>query len=258
MPGRLLWLADVARTAGLVVVEVDGWETRGSATMDPRGVINHHTGGAATGDLPSLKTLVKGRSDLAGPLCHYGLGRSGAVYVVASGKANHAGDGQWQGVDFLDSSSEMLGIEAEHTGSASDDWPQEQLDSYRTLDAAILRQIGKPVANLCGHKEWAQPPESTPDRKPDPVGIDMKEWRASVDEIIRRLDMGDVTVPGLKEGLNRIFESEFEWAKEMGIFTEFTNPDSVVTSEELAVFLDRYHQKVVVPNLRSGGTVPFS
>lgn len=250
MAGRLLWLADVARSAGLVVTEIDGWKTRGSAIMNPKGVINHHTGVRATGDLPSLGSLIKGRPDLAGPLCHYGLGRSGTVYVVASGKANHAGDGQWQGVDFLDASAEMIGIEAEHTGRASDEWPEEQLDAYRTLDAAILLQIGKPVANLCGHKEWAQPPESTADRKPDPVGIDMVNWRESVDVKMRRLEMGDITVPGIKEGINRTFKSEFEWAMEMGIFTEFTNPDSVVTSEEFAVFLDRYHQRMVVPNLR--------
>jgi hypothetical protein len=252
MAGRMMWLADVARDAGLVVVEIDGWKTRGEPTMEPKGVINHHTAGPANDELPSLRTLIKGRPDLAGPLCHYGLGRSGAVYVIASGKANHAGDGQWQGADFLDASRDVVGIEAEHTGRPADPWPEEQLEAYRLLDAAILRHLGKPVANLCGHKEWAQPPESTRNRKPDPVGIDMKQWRNDVDEAIRRLEMGDVTVPGAKEGLNVIFENSFEWAKAMGIFSENTNPDSVVTSEEFAAFLDRYHRKVVVPNLRGG------
>ncbi len=256
MSGRMLWLADTARDAGLVVVEVDGWRTRGEASMDPKGIINHHTGVLAGGDLPSLTGLVKGRPDLAGPLCHYGLGRSGTVYVVASGKANHAGDGQWQGNTFLDHSREMVGIEAEHTGSPSDPWPEEQLEAYRMLDAAILRHIGQPTANLCGHKEWAQPPESTKDRKPDPVGIDMDEWRKSVDETLRRLELGEVNigenviVPGSDIGVNAPFANPFDWAKTMGIFTENTNPDSVVTSEEFAVFLDRYHRKVVVPNLR--------
>ncbi|MDH4307576.1 MAG: N-acetylmuramoyl-L-alanine amidase [Acidimicrobiia bacterium] len=248
---RLLWLADVARDAGLVVVEIDGWKTRGTADMELKGVINHHTAGAAHGDLPTLAALIKGRPDLAGPLCHYGLGRSGTVYVIASGKANHAGDGQWHGEDFLDSSRSMIGIEAEHTGRASDPWPEEQLEAYRLLDAAILVRIGAPVANLCGHKEWAQPPESTPNRKPDPIGIDMNRSRTDVAEMMRRIEMGDVVVPGAGEGVNAIFATPFDWAVEMGIFTEHTNPDSVVTSEEFAAFLDRYHQRVVVPNLRS-------
>ncbi len=247
--GRLMWLPDVARDVGLVVVEIDGWQTRGKPEMMPRGVINHHTAGGPVGDLPSLATLVKGRKDLAGPLCHYGLGRSGTVYVIASGKANHAGDGQWQGDRFLDNSREMIGIEAEHTGRF-DPWPQAQLEAFRLLDAAILVHIGSPVDNLCGHKEWAQPPESTKNRKPDPIGIEMDRWRADVDHEMRRIEMGDVFVEGTSEGLNVRFETPFQWAKEMGIFTEHTHPDSVVTSEEFAAFLDRYHQRVVVPNLR--------
>jgi hypothetical protein len=251
----LTWLADVARSAGLVVVEVDGWETRGLNTMTPRGIINHHTAGASTGDMPSLHTLVHGRSDLPGPLAHLGLGRSGTVYVVAAGKANHAGDGQWDaaGGDFLDFSTEVIGIEAEHTGRPDDPWPDVQLDAWRTLNAALLIHIGKPVANLCGHKEWAQPPESTPNRKVDPISLDMDDWRDSVSDVIRRLTMADVEVPGAAEGVDPSFATAWGWAKTVGIFTEYTNPDSVVTSEELAVFLDRYHQKVVVPNLAGSG-----
>ncbi|MDH5294834.1 MAG: hypothetical protein OEW91_14235, partial [Acidimicrobiia bacterium] len=88
-------------------------------------------------------------------------------------------------------------------------------------------------------------------RKPDPIGIDMNRWRTDVAEMMRRIEMGDVVVPGAGEGVNAIFATPFDWAVEMGIFTEHTNPDSVVTSEEFAAFLDRYHQRVVVPNLRS-------
>lgn len=153
--------------------------------MAARGVIAHHTAGPSTGDMPTLNILVNGRVDLPGPLCHYGLGRSGTVYVVASGKANHAGLGQWDartvgGTEFIDHSYEVVGIEAEHTGKLSDPWPEVQLDAYHVLCAVILTQIRRPAANLCGHKEWAQPPESTLNRKPDPIGLDMDEFRAIV------------------------------------------------------------------------------
>ena len=184
---RLLWLADAARSMGLTVVEVDGWKTRGRDEMNPRGVIAHHTATSASrpGDYPTLNTIINGRSDLPGPLSQYGLGRSGTVYVIASGKANHAGDGQWDtrplgGSDFLDHSTEVIGIEAEHTGKSGTPWPTVQLDAYHRLCAGVLAHLGKPVANLCAHREWAQPPESTPNRKPDPIDLDMDEFRRVV------------------------------------------------------------------------------
>jgi hypothetical protein len=47
--------------------------------------------------MPSLRLLIKRRSDCPGPLCNVGLARSGAVYVIAAGRANHAGKGGWRG-----------------------------------------------------------------------------------------------------------------------------------------------------------------
>jgi len=198
---RLLWLADAARSMGLTVVEVDGWKTRGRDEMNPRGVIAHHTATSASrpGDYPTLNTIINGRSDLPGPLSQYGLGRSGTVYVIASGKANHAGDGQWDtrplgGSDFLDHSTEVIGIEAEHTGKSGTPWPTVQLDAYHRLCAGVLAHLGKPVANLCAHREWAQPPESTPNRKPDPIDLDMNEFRKVVAWHMNGDDMADPKV----------------------------------------------------------------
>ena len=97
---RLLWLADCLRGAGLEVQEVDGWRSRGAELPGLCSVvIGHHTATPLTPrnagrDIPTLDLLVRGRSDLPGPLCQLGLGRSGTYYVIASGKANHAGRGQ--------------------------------------------------------------------------------------------------------------------------------------------------------------------
>ena len=56
----LIWLADVLRGAGLKVAEQPGWETRGSSNFGPaKGVICHHTAGAKTGIMPSLKVVTQ-------------------------------------------------------------------------------------------------------------------------------------------------------------------------------------------------------
>ncbi len=119
MPFKLTWLPDVLRAAGLPVVETAGWQTRGHGDVGTiKGVICHHTAGPKAGIYPSLGVVTKGRPDLAGPLCNLGLGRDGTWYIVAAGKASHAGGGLWQGVH--NGNMEMIGIEAENTGVEND------------------------------------------------------------------------------------------------------------------------------------------
>ena len=88
----LTWLPAVLKGAGLKVALVDGWESRGRGEVGPiSGVICHHTAGSRVGNMPSLNTLIHGRSDLPGPLAQLGLGRDGTYYVIAAGRSNHAG-----------------------------------------------------------------------------------------------------------------------------------------------------------------------
>lgn len=195
---RATWIADACRAAGLDVIEVEGWQTRGSESFNPGGVVCHHTAGARTGDMPSLRVLIYGRSDLPGPLCQVGLGRSGTVYVVAAGRANHAGSGSWErdGVRLVGNSS-VFGIEAENAGGAGDPWPITQLVAYYKLAAVLEERTATVSSNhVCGHKEWA------PSRKVDPHSLDMNTFRARV------LDaMGDDE----EEPLN---EADKKWIKD--------------------------------------------
>src|SRR5262249_58950533 len=118
MAFSLTWLADVLRSANLPVVEEHGWENRGRRDLiSPAGVICHHTAGPATGDAPSLNTVIHGRADLAGPLAQLLLARDGTYHVIAAGTANHAGAGKWQGI--TDGNGRFIGIEAENTGHTS-------------------------------------------------------------------------------------------------------------------------------------------
>jgi len=176
MAYSLYWLADVARASGLTVQEVPGWQTRGHGDMKtPVGIVCHHTADGLTGNFPSLKTVTRGRPDLSGPLCNYGLGRDGTVFTVAAGCSWHAGAGSWKGI--RDGNHKFIGIEAENSGYTkgprAEAWTYKQLDAYALLCAAILTHIGQPAANCIGHKEWA------PRRKVDPT-FDMNLFRKEV------------------------------------------------------------------------------
>ena len=183
MAFSLTWLADVLLAAGLKVAEQPGWKNRGRGDVGPiKGVICHHTAGPKTGNMPSLGTVINGRPDLAGPLSQLCLGRDGTYYVVAAGRCNHAGVGNWQG--FTNGNANFIGIEAENTGfktgaNADFPWPDVQMDAYRRGVAAILKKIRANAIMAAGHKEYALPLG----RKNDPT-FDMNEFRSQVAAIM--------------------------------------------------------------------------
>lgn len=174
MTYSLVWLPEVLEAAGLKVVCVDGWATRGRAEMGSvEGVMCHHSANHRSGNMPTLDTLVLGYKDLPGPLAQLGLGRDGTYYVVAAGRCNHAGVGAFRGNS--EGNSRFIGIEAEHSGRAEDSWPQAQYDAYVVGAAAILKHLNAEVHCCIGHKEFALPPG----RKIDP-SFDMDRFRAEV------------------------------------------------------------------------------
>ncbi|MEW7315023.1 glycoside hydrolase family protein [Buttiauxella gaviniae] len=180
----LTWLPDVLEAAGLKVAECTGWRTRGRGDVGTiRGVICHHTAGAQQGVMPSLNTLINGRAataqtkPLTGLLAQLGLARDGTYFVVAAGRANHAGAGRWQGIESGNTS--FIGIEAENTG-INEPWTEVQLDAYCRGVAAILKHIGASENMVCGHKEFALPQG----RKVDPT-LDMDTFREKVGQILR-------------------------------------------------------------------------
>ncbi len=178
MAFSLSWLPQVLENAGLKVAEQPGWLTRGHGPMAAvRGIVCHHTAGSRTGNMPSLGVVTNGRPGLAGPLSQLCLGRDGTYFVVAAGRASHAGRGQWKGITSGNSS--FIGIEAENSGKSDDPWPEVQMDAYRRGVAAILTKIGEDAEMCCGHKEWALPKG----RKPDPT-FDMNAFRADVAAIM--------------------------------------------------------------------------
>ena len=176
MAYKLIWLAQVLRSAGLKVAEQPGWIDHGRSEMGTvRGIVCHHTGveNPNHDNMPTLRTLINGRSDLPGPLSQLGLGRDGTYYVIAAGKANHAGEGSWKGVS---GNGSFIGIEGENSGK--EDWPEVQMDAYRRGVAALLTKLNLGPDMCCGHLEYA------PNRKWDPT-FNMDEFRTEVLSIMR-------------------------------------------------------------------------
>lgn len=176
MSYSLTYPPQVLRDAGLRVVECRDWQTRGHGDVgETYGVILHHTAGSRVGNI-NLDILINGRPGLDGPLCNLGLGRDGTYYMVAAGKAWHAGNGSWK--DCYDGNLNFVGIEAENTGLPNDSpWPPVQLDAYDRGVAALLTWAEVDENWCIGHKEWA------PHRKPDP-DFDMPGMRARVKALL--------------------------------------------------------------------------
>lgn len=155
------WLAREFRAAGLKVVEVQGWENRGrpasTGSFDPdEATITHHTGTRSGPDnnAPSLSVLISGRSDLPGPLCQWAVAYDGTVYVVAAGRANHAGSVGKSGVPGMplgaDGNALSLGDEVMTDGTQQ--LPEAQRHAIAVTNAVALKHHGNGADRAYRHQ----------------------------------------------------------------------------------------------------------
>lgn len=173
-------IADLIRGEGIPVIETPGWRTRGKTGFNPRGLVVHHDGfSASVRTSVAVNLMIHGRSDVPGPLCHVWLDDDNedtphagdpVAYLIAAGRANHAGPGGYRG---LSGNSTAFGIEARHTGGRNEPWSDAMMDAYVRVSAALCRAGGFDADMVCGHKEWA------PRRKVDPT-FDMAAFRERV------------------------------------------------------------------------------
>ena len=161
-------IAALMRDSRLTVLASSGWESRGlSSSVNYWAVIAHHT--AATTDIDNI--LINGRSDLAGPLCNWALHDNGDWVLIASGRANHAGEGTIP-------SSEAYGVEATGPHGYPNTYGPAAFHNYEEYEvgsACMLAVMGANIGDLFGHKETARPLG----RKIDPY-FDMDPFRKSV------------------------------------------------------------------------------
>jgi LysM repeat protein len=192
----LTWMAAALRESGLVVKEVKGWRARGRPmSFDPRGVVFHHTASNRnSGPRPALGTVLNGRqladgTFLPGPLCNILVGRDNVMYLVAAGRANHAGlGGPWRNIPVDSGNKYMIGVEVENDG-IGEPFQKELLHACEVAFGTLLVRLGRGARFLAGHKEWA------PHRKSDPARIDMDQFRHRVAQEIRMVNQGKQKPP---------------------------------------------------------------
>jgi N-acetylmuramoyl-L-alanine amidase len=162
--------AALMRDSGLTVIASSGWKDRGvSSSVNFWAVLEHHTANPNDND----GILINGRSDLPGPLCNWALHEYGDWVLIASGRANHAGEGTLP-------SSESYGVEATGPQNYPDTYGPDAFpnnyDSYVIGTACILAVMGGDESDVFGHKETARPLG----RKIDPY-FDMGQFRGAVE-----------------------------------------------------------------------------
>lgn len=187
---RALWLADVLRGAGLEVVETAGWQARGrDFATDPLGIMAHHTASPTASTLATnLHVVTNGNSVAPGPIAQAMLWRDGVWYIIAAGRANHAGKGSLPWLPGVDTGNQyLMSVEAVNNG-VGELWAPAMVASYEVGTAAILRRLGLGAECATTHAEYA------PSRKIDPAGPtggriatlprrstwDPNAWRAAV------------------------------------------------------------------------------
>ena len=193
-------LADVARGAGLVVVELDGWRDRarssGGYDGGPVAVFHHHTASAGDGAADAAYCTF-GSPDA--PICNLVVGRDGIVYVCAAGATNTNGkggphtlpDGTVIPVDGAN--SRVIGVEWSNDG-VGQTYPAVMVDAGLAVSVAMCAAYGLPADHVVTHQVWA------PDRKIDPATADAVEgdwWPASCTA------SGTWSLPALREECTR-------------------------------------------------------
>lgn len=166
-------MADVLRSAGLSVVELPGWKTRGEpGSFNPLGLLLHHDGmGLGFDSLPENDMNVPqymARNGVNGS--QLWVSRTGVWVVLAAGLKWHAGTGGGYGdIPANAGNARTIGVETDHT--FGNPWPKVQLDSINIGSRALARHYGFKASNCAGHKEYAA------GRKPDPESFDLNAWR---------------------------------------------------------------------------------
>lgn len=186
------WLKALRDEGVTDIVEMPGWRTNNrnhkGAFADVHATMVHHTAGEGAG-LPSL--VFNGTGDLPGPLCHDYLARTGRLYLIGNGRANHAGTvarNAYTAVlnessthpapdaaEPIDGNSVSYGLEVENNGAVGRDWPAVQYDIAVRVQAARCRFHGWSANSVWAHKEATR-------RKPVDPRISMTKFRKDVAE----------------------------------------------------------------------------
>lgn len=222
--------------------KTDGWRTRNrnhvGAWGPVHGLVIHHTADDAL-DQVDLRTITRGRPGLPGPLSHFGCDDQGTIWLVAWGRANHAGGGDPRVLRAVieESYDDYPPKPREHTGSAGSTDGNDNFYGVETfysgtkpptaaarrslvlLSAAICDHHGWSAKSVIGHKEWS-------DQKSDPGQVDMRAFRNTVAQQLRHgpppIDGTDIYLDRARRRLKAAYddliiaERNLNWAIDAG------------------------------------------
>jgi hypothetical protein len=194
------WLVDELRAAvkeaglDVKVIPVQGWQNRGrpasTGNFDPNGPsTTHHTGTTTspTRLMPTLGTLIEGRAGLPGPLSQVGVAYNGDIYVIAAGRANHAGRVGKSGVPGMplgaDGNALAIGDEVDTNGTQA--LPEKQRRSIALINAVVLNHFDRPDSYAHRHEDISGT------GKWDIGQLTTREVRADAAEMRRIIKEGD-------------------------------------------------------------------
>lgn len=191
---------------GVKYREVGNWRTYGrddetGLNFGPvYGCVTHHTGSDGS-DISNRNLIVNGRSDLPGPLAHFGLCDDGTVDIISIGRANHAGGGdpdvlravqrenytlkpppsdKHQGESgAADGNDVFYGVEMYYSGGHPPS--KAAYSSLVKLWASICDHHGWSAKSVIGHGEWS-------DYKWDPGGFSMIGLRRDIQTALNQFD----------------------------------------------------------------------
>lgn len=272
------------RKAGLKVVEIDGWRTRGrppsTGEFKPVGSLNHHDArkdvvGDAADDLTWAKHMfLTGRPDLPAPLCQLALSMEGVVYVGASGRANHAGVARPSGsVSGGDGNALYVGTEWMLSGSQA--IPKAMYEAGVKLNGVLMDVLGNSVQTISCHYQTSTTgkwdigdPNGVPFNGHKVLNVpklrdDVKKWRASrnptppdTDFVLLKAMHASLQFSDTPAQQTQDVTDLFERAKKRGVWfitgTE-AGPGAEPTSDLLASIGPEHGYRVWVPsNLKKG------
>lgn len=175
----LTGMKSILDRAGLEVVEMDGWRSRGATDgpFNPKGIMLHHDGmGLGFNKNPNDDFNVPKNMSKAGTNgSQIWISNKGIVALVAAGRTWHAGEGKgWGKIPANRGNEFTIGFETDHY--PGNPWPKVQLDAIDIASKAFYDEFGFTTDYCCGHKEYA------PNRKADPERFDLNAWRAFLEE----------------------------------------------------------------------------
>ena len=166
------WLPQTLVSAGIQVVETNGWTSRSHGALPDKIKVVWHHDASPPGDSPGALNWMISNYDTSS--ANIWVDRKGVWYLVGTGVSWHAGRVKPGMPDNFSS----IGIETDHT--TAELWPPAQLDSLRKGTAAIFKKQGVGSDWLHFHKTICSPTG----RKSDPDGLDLGPERVKVGNLI--------------------------------------------------------------------------